>query len=142
VTILVFYEGVLQTRRDQPILDGFRLVQSLCMGNRVILATSGTKERVDHQLRTERLQDFIAEIIDNTVDLPPVPLWRRQAELARSRHPISIILASDPMIVEWAVEHGVAGLFFAHPGFSSPAYRPDQGNRTWEDLVAEMEARP
>lgn len=142
MTILVFYEGVLQTRRDQPILDGFRLVQSLCQGNRVILATSNTKARVEHQLRTERLQDLIADIVDKEVDLPPMPLWERQIEWVRSKFPISMILSADPSIIEWTADHLMVGLFFSHPGFSHPALRPEQGQRSWESLLTELEARP
>lgn len=139
---LVFYEGVLQNRRQQPILAGFQLVHALAMtGQRILVATSGTTERVEHQLRTERLQDRIADVIDNSVALEPHPLWRRQIEVARSRGPLEGILTDDPKIVEYAVEHGVLGLLFAHPGFARPAQRPEIGNRNWEDLVAELEAR-
>lgn len=141
MTILVHYEGVLQTHRDQPILDGFRLVQALGSGFRIVLMTNGTEARVDHQLRTEKLRDIVPEIIDKRVDLPPLPLWQRQVEVARSRYPISLVITADPKVAEWVVEHGVTSLFFAHPGFSRPAQRPDQSNRSWVELVDELENR-
>jgi hypothetical protein len=141
MTILIQYEGVLQTHRDQPILDGFRLVQSLALGHRIVLMTSATEERVMHQLRTEKLQDKIAEVIDKKVDLPPLPLWKRQIEVARSRYGLSLVLTAHPEVAEWVVEHGVSSLFFAHPGFNRPAQRPDQSNRTWVELVEELENR-
>jgi hypothetical protein len=140
--ILCFYEGVLQTHKDQPILDGFRLVQALGISHRVIVATSGSAARVDHQLRTERLQAIIAEIVDEKADLPPLPLWSRQIESIRSRYPVSMVISADPMVIQWVVERGVVGLFFAHPGFGRPMQRPEQGNRTWERLLEELEARP
>lgn len=141
MTILAFYEGVLQNHKEQSVMDGFRLVQSLAMGNRIVLITRGTKARVEHQLRTERLMDAIADIIDNTVSLDPIPLWQRQIEVARSQWPVSMVLTGDPAVAEYAVEHGIVSLFFAHPGFSLPAQRPEQGNRTWDQLTAELDRR-
>jgi hypothetical protein len=35
----------------------------------------------------------------------------------------------------------MVGLLFAHPGFGRPPQRPEQGSRTWEGLVQELEAR-
>jgi hypothetical protein len=139
---LVFYEGVMQTPRNQPILEGFRLVQALAISNRIVVATSGKKERVERQLRTERIQDNIVDVLDAAADLPPLPLWQRQLEIVRSRGPVSLVLAADPTIVQWAVEVGVVALLFAHPGHSGPPIRPVQGNRSWEELLEELEARP
>lgn len=141
MTILVFYEGVLQSPKEQPIIDGFRLVQSLAPSSRIVIVTSGSAERVNHQLRTERLQDWVSEVIDSTVGLPPMALWERQIEVARSRWPVSMILTGDPAVAEYAVEHGIVGLFFAHPGFSQPAQRPEQGNRSWAQLTEELDRR-
>lgn len=141
MTILVFYEGVLQSDKDQPILDGFRLVASLAATQRVVLVTRGTEERVEHQLRTERIRDRIADIIDHTVELDPIPLWKRQIEVARSRWPVAMVLTGHPEVAEYAVSHGLVSLFFAHPGFSKPAQRPEQGNRTWEQLTEELDRR-
>jgi hypothetical protein len=140
-TLLVQYEGVLQTDRDQPILDGFLLVQSLALGMRLVIATSATEARVAHQLRTEKLTDKIAEVIDRSVDLRPLPLWQRQIEVARTRYPVTMVLTARPEVAEWVVGHGITSLFFAHPGFSRPALRPDIGNRKWSSLVTEMEGR-
>lgn len=126
---------------ETPIMQGFQLIQSLAQMNRIILMTDGTEERVAHQLRTERLQDQIAEIIDRTVHLEPSPLWKRQIEVARSRAPVAYVITSQPHIAEYAVEHSLVSLFFAHPGYSRPAMRPEQGNRSWEDLTAELAAR-
>jgi hypothetical protein len=142
MTILVFYEGVLQVpAKDQPIIDGFRLVQSLADRNRIVLATAGSRERVEHQLRTERLSDYVADVIDSTVNLPPLDLWKRQIEVARSQWSVSWILTGDPKIAEYAVEHGIVCLFFAHPGFSAPPMRPEQGSRSWDELTAELDRR-
>lgn len=141
MTYLVSYEGVLMNSKDQPIMDGFLLVQTLALGNRIVLTTSGSRARVDHQLRTERLTDKIADVIDESVDLAPQALWKRQIEVARSRWPVSVILTADPQVSEYAIEHGIVSLFFAHPGFSKPAQRPEQGNRTWETLMSELDAR-
>lgn len=141
MTFLVFYEGVLVNSNEQPIMQGFQLIQSLAVGNRIVLATRGPRARVEHQLRTERLQDQIADVIDSSVDLPPLALWKRQIEVARTQFPVSVILTAHPEIAEHAVEHGVVSLFFAHPGFSRPAQRPEVGNRSWDDLVAELSAR-
>lgn len=141
-TILAFYEGVLQQPgKDQPLIDGFRLVQTLALGNRIVLVTSGSTERVEHQLRTERLLDSVAEIIDNSVALEPLPLWTRQIEVARSRWSVSMVLTGDPAVAQYTVERGLVTLFFAHPGFSKPAQRPEQGNRTWEQLTDELDQR-
>lgn len=140
MTYLVQYEGVLYTG-STPILQGFQLVQSLAMANRIVIMTSGSRARIEHQLRTERLQDQIADVIDETAHLPPLPLWRRQIEHARNQFPVAYIVTSDPAIAEFAVENGMVGLFFSHPGYSRPAQRPEQGNRSWESLVAELDAR-
>jgi hypothetical protein len=141
MTILVSYEGVLMNHKDQPIMDGFLLVQSLAEKNRIVLATSGSRARVEHQLRTERMADQVAEVIDKTVHLDPLPLWERQIELARSYWTVGMIITADPLISEYAIEHGIVSLFFAHPGFSKPAQRPVQGNRTWEQLTEELDRR-
>jgi hypothetical protein len=141
VTTLIAYEGVLMNWKEQPIRDGFLLAHSLVTGNRLVIMTSGTRERVDHQLRTERLQEAVAEVIDNSVALEPLPLWQRQIELARSYWPVSMIITAQPEVAEYAVEQGVVSLFFAHPGFSHPAQRPEQGNRSWEQLTAELDQR-
>lgn len=141
MTALIYDTGVLWTRKDQPILQGFLLVQSLAQGNRVIVATSGKRERMDHQLRTERLQDLIADVVDESVALAGVPLWSRQLEVVRSRYPLDYIVTADPAIAQHSVAHGVASLFFAHPGFSRPAMRPDISNRSWNELVEEVESR-
>jgi hypothetical protein len=141
MTVLAFCEGVLFSSKDQPIIDGFRLVQGLALGSRVVLVTSGSAERVEHQLRTERLMDDVADIIDRTVALEPLPLWARQIEVARSRWAVAMILTADPQIAQYAVERGVVTLFFAHPGFSVPAQRPETGNRSWEQLTKELDRR-
>jgi hypothetical protein len=142
MTYLVFYEGVLVTPQSEtPIMQGFQLIQSLAIGNRIVLVTSGSRDRVDHQLRTERLQDRVADVIDKTVDLPPVALWQRQIEKARASWPVAYVVTSEPVVAEYAVEHDMVSLFFAHPGFSRPAQRPETGNRSWEDLVAELDRR-
>lgn len=141
MTILVSYEGVLMNHKEQPIRDGFLLVHSLAQGNRLVITTEGSKARVEHQLRTERLMDSVADVIDETVHLAPLPLWKRQIELARSYWTISTILTAKPEIAEYAVSHGVVSLFFAHPGFSQPPMRPEQGNRSWEELTAELDRR-
>ena len=141
MTILVFNEGVLQSSKGQPIIDGFRLVQMLAQTQRVVLVTSGSKELVEHQLRTERLLDNIADIMDNDVALAPLPLWCRQIEVARARWSVSLILTADPQVAKFAVERGVVTLFFSHPGFSIPAQRPETGNRSWEELTEELDRR-
>jgi hypothetical protein len=142
MTALVFYEGVLQSSKNQPIMDGFRLVQALVGGGmRLVIATSGTEARVEHQLRTERLMDWISEIIDKEAALEPLPLWARQIEVARSRYPVSMVITGDADIARFAVERGLVTLFFSHPGFSQPAQRPEQGNRSWEQLIDELDRR-
>jgi len=141
MTILVFNEGVLQSSKGQPILDGFRLVQILANTQRVVLVTSGSKELVEHQLRTERLADDIADIIDKSVALEPLPLWARQIEVSRSRWAVSMVVTADPQVAKYTVERGVVTLFFSHPGFSIPAMRPETGNRSWEELVEELDHR-
>lgn len=141
MTVLAFYEGVLQSKKEQPIIEGFRLLQSLAMGNRIVLVTSGGRDRVEHQLRTERLMDYVADVIDSTVHLDPIPLWQRQIEVARSQWAVSWILTGDPAVAEYAIEHGIVSLFFAHPGFSHPPLRPEQGNRSWDELTAELDRR-
>lgn len=141
MTVLAFNEGVLQSSKGQPIIDGFRLVQMLSHTERVVLLTSGTAALVEHQLRTERLRDDIADIIDNSVALEPLPLWARQIEVARSRWAVSMLLTADPQVAKFAVERGVVTLFFAHPGFSIPAMRPETGNRSWEELTEELDRR-
>ena len=141
-TILAFYEGLLANRHDEPILDGYRLIQNLGEFNRIVLATAATQERVEHQLQTERVFALISEVIDKSVDLPPMPLWERQIEVARSRSHVSRILTANPEVAQYAVEHGIVALFYAHPSFSQPAIRPQVGNRSWENLLVELEARP
>jgi len=141
MTYLVFYENVLMNHHEQPIMQGFQLIQSLAGANRIVLATTGSRARVEHQLRTERLQDAIAEVIDESDGLSPMPLWQRQIEVARSRYPVAYIITPQPEVAEYAVDHGLVSLFFAHPGFSRPAQRPEQGNRDWESLVGELQAR-
>lgn len=141
MTCLVFYEGVLMSSQDRPILFGFQLVQSLAASHRIVVLTDGLADRVEHQMRTERLQDHVAEIIDQTVALEPIPLWQRQIEMARSRWAVSFILTSDPRIAEYAIQHGMVSLYFAHPGFSVPAMRPEVGNRNWEELIEELDKR-
>lgn len=140
-TTLIFYEGIMQASRDRPILEGFRLVSTMCATRRVIIATSGDKSRVVHQLRTEKVQDSIAEVLDRSEHLAPLPLWERQIEVVRSRYPLELVIASDPIIVSWSIGHGIPALLFAHPGFALPAQRPVQGNRNWEELVNELELR-
>lgn len=141
-TILAFYEGVLEShKKGRPIMDGQMLLHSLAEGNRLVVATSGGEDRVFHQLKIARLDNKVVEIIDKRVALNPMPLWQRQIESARSKWTVTIVLAADPDIIEYAVEHGVVGLYFAHPGFSRPAQRPDQSKRAWTELTQEMEAR-
>lgn len=139
-TILCFYEGLMSTG-NRPILDGQLLVTGLAENNRLVMATSGTEDRIDHEMKKIRLSQRVSEIMDKRLDLPPLPLWQRQIEQARSKWTVGMVLASDPVIIEYAVEHGVVGLYFAHPGFSRPAQRPDQSKRGWKALVSEMEAR-
>ena len=140
-TILCFYEGVMSTG-NRPIFDGQLLVTGMSENNRLVMATSGTADRIDHEMKKIRgLSQRVVEIMDKTLDLPPLTLWQRQIEMARSKWTVSMVLASDPAIIEYAVEHGVVGLFFAHPGFSRPAQRPDQSQRGWKALVNELEAR-
>lgn len=142
MTYLVFYEGLMMTPRDQPILDGYRLVQTLGMQDRVLVATDESEARVAHQLRTERIDTVVAEILDDSLDLPPLPLWQRQIEVARSKYLVKTVVTARPEIVLYAIEHGMMTLYFAHPSYSGPAIRPQVGNRTWEQLVEELEARP
>lgn len=127
--------------RDRPILEGFRLVQSLCLSSRVIVVTSGKKSRVEYQLRTEGITDQIADIYDETLALAPLPLWERQIEVVRSRYPVDYVVSADPDIIEWCLEHDLNALLFAHRGFSRPTQRPGQGHRSWESLRKELDAR-
>ncbi len=141
MTILASYEGFLMNHKDQPIMEGFLLLRSLAERNRIVLMTSGSRARVEHQLRTERLLDDIADIIDDSVEMKPLHLWERQIEVARASWPVTTIITANPTVSEYAVEHGIVSLFFAHPGFSKPAQRPVQGNRTWEELTQELDRR-
>jgi len=141
-TALVFYEGVMQGSRNRPIMEGFRLAQTLAMSNRLFIATSGRRDKVERELRTERIQDQIVDVLDETDALPPLLLWQRQIEVVLHRGPLSYLVAADPQIVEWAVQHGVLSLVFAHPRLNGPPRRPDAGNRSWERLLAELDVRP
>lgn len=142
MNILMFYEEVLMAPSERPILNGFLLAHTLVAQNRLLIATSGTEEKINHQLRTERLQGQIAEIIDNSVDLPKVPLWRRQIEIARSRGGLDMVITPDPLVMQWLLEQNVLGMLFSHPVHVGKARRPQQGNRSWDELIEEMEARP
>lgn len=141
MTYLVSYEGVLMNDKDQPIRDGFLLVHNLILNNRIVICTEGTRAQVEHQLRTERLISMVDDVIDKTVHLDPLPLWQRQIEVARSQWSVSTVLTANPQIAEYAIGHGLVSLFFAHPGFSRPAMRPEVGNRSWEELTAELDRR-
>lgn len=142
MTVLVFYEGVLQARnKDRPIIDGYRLLRSLSDHMRIVVATSGNKDRVEHQLKVERLTDAVAVVVDESVALEPLPLWHRQIEKARSEYPLSYVVSADPAVIEWVVEHGMIGLLFAHPKHAGPHQRPIHGTKTWDALVDELEAR-
>lgn len=139
---LIFAEGVLWASSDRPILEGFRLVGVVGTTERLVVCTSGPEARLMHQLRTERLQDLVDVILDETEDLPPHPLWKRQFEVARSQGPLSMVITSELERFDWAVEHGIPGLLFAHPRFAAPPRRPEVGARNWEDVLEEVEARP
>lgn len=142
MSVLVLAEGVLWASRDRPILEGFQLMHLIGQSERLIFCTSGTEARMLHQLRTERLADFIDSILDKTVDLPPLPLWQRQIEVARSRGHVSMVICSNPTVFDWSLEHGMPAMLFGHPKFAAPPRRPDQASRSWEELLEEMEARP
>lgn len=140
--ILVFREGVLQSRRgDRPISEGFEIVYGLSMVHRLIIATEKTTELVQHQLRNERLSVTIADVVDQSLDLPPLPLWQRQIEYVRAGLPTLMVLSDDPEVVEWTLVNRMTAMLFSHPAHSGAALRPQHGNRRWETLVEELEAR-
>ncbi len=141
MNIVVCYEGVLMARKDRPILQGFLLVHSLCQANRVSIITEATEERVNHQLKTEKLQGQIAKVVDSSVALEPIPLWQRQIELLRSEQAVDMVVTADPAVAHWCVVRGVNSLFYAHPGFNRPPQRPEIGNRSWDELLQELEHR-
>jgi hypothetical protein len=140
-TYLAFYEGFLVNKHQEPILASWQMIQILGERNRVVLATSDSRERVEHQLKTERVYQAVTEVIDKTVELSPLPLWQRQIEVARSRYLVTTIIAADPEIAQYAIEHGIVVLFYAHPSFSQPAIRPQVGSRKWESLIEELDSR-
>lgn len=140
--ILVFREGILRTRRgDRPLRAGFEIVHSLALSNRVIIATSETAELVQDQLRAERLSVTVADVVDKTLALPPLPLWQRQIEYVRTGLPTLMVITDDPDVVEWTLTQRMTAMLFAHPSHAGPALRPAQGNRRWTELVEELEAR-
>jgi hypothetical protein len=141
-TILAYEHGLLWSHKDRPILAGFQLLHNMCLGNRVIVATNNSREALERKLRTERLQDLIADVVDETVSLPPLPIWKRQFELIRSQYSLSMVLTADPEIVSHAIEEMVPSLFFSHPGFAESAKLPVVGARNWENILEELEIRP
>lgn len=141
MTVLAYAEGLLWSRRDRPILGGFQLLSPLGQSHRLIMATAGTAEVLEHRLRTERLKDQVAEMLDISDGIAGLPLWRRQFEVARSRYPLDFVISADPLVVEWVVDHGVPALFFCHPGFAQAPLRAERGKARWDDLVNEVEAR-
>ena len=107
----------------------------------MLLATTETTPSMERRLRTEGILDNTAIILDNSLDLPPLPLWQRQIEVARVENPTLAVVTDDPAVVEWTLEAGVVALLFAHPGHSGPPRRPQQGSRSWASLLDELGAR-
>lgn len=137
--LLVSYEGVLfDTRRSRGIHHGYRLVQSLALSNRVVLMTSGTEASVSHQMRTEGLLSSISDVIDVSVDLPPMELWKRQMEVAVSRAAVDTVLSGDPDVVEWGSDHGLVSLLYVHPRHANPVVRLSNGGRKWSEVLDEL----
>ena len=71
-----------------------------------------------------------------------VPLWRRQIEIVRSKGWVELVVSADPVVIQWVLDQNMTGLLFSHPVHVGPTRRPQQGNRSWEELVVELGARP
>lgn len=142
MAVLIQGENVLWASKDRPLIEGFRLVQAIGQVERVILSTNYPEQRVMHQLRTERVSDVVAEVMDDRYDLPPHPLWKRHIEMAQSKYGLSMVVTGSPKVMSWATDRRITSLLFAHPKFAHTALRPEQGDRDWMELMEELEARP
>lgn len=115
-------------------------MRNLIVGNRVVLLSEAPRASVEHHLAVQGITQ-IADIVDNSVEIPDQPLRYRQIEVERAKGPVQFVVTPDPAVAEWTVQQGIVALFFAHPSFSEPMRRPEGGQKPWDDLVKAVEDR-
>lgn len=141
MTILFTYEDIIYNpRRNAGISEGEHFLRTLLIGNRVVLLSEAPRARVEHHLKVQGITE-VADIVDNSVEIPDQPLRYRQIEVERAKGAVSYVVTPDPAVAEWIIYQGLPALFFAHPKFSEPGRRPERGAKTWDHLVKAVEDR-
>lgn len=131
MNILVALEGVLSSENKIPNRTGVLLYYSLVPHHRVAIFTSWDKEDAEHWLLSNGIIDY-AELIDNSYELLGEELAPRQITVARSRHPVEMVLTGDPSLGAWAFENGISALVFAHSDSTPIGSRP--GMKPWNEI--------
>jgi hypothetical protein len=135
----MFVDGIIRKERDLSIiLDGAAIYKSFNENYRVILMTTD-KEKTSVWLKTNNLSkniDDLFEIEDDPLGEPEL----RAINTIRSKGKIDFVVTNDLDLTKKLIEIGIIVMFFAHPQYIRPEFRPDgrTGMKSWAAINEEL----
>ncbi|MEU5425111.1 hypothetical protein AB0H73_05820 [Streptomyces olivoreticuli] len=148
MNIIVTIEGVLRnTDNDGPIPAGKALYQALGSQHSIYLVSDSTDEwRTNRWLAHNGLTLHMRTVHNRTpTDWRDTSLIRLDAvsQLAGGGVNVDLVVEPDPGISAKLVAAGFPTATLTLPHFAKPEWRPDfdQGLRSWDALVGEMESQ-
>lgn len=131
MNILVALEGVLSSENKVPNRTSVLLYYSLIPNHRVAIFTAWPKEDAEHWLASNGIITY-AELIDDSYSLLGEDLAQRQLTIARSRHPVELVITADPELAAWCYENGIPSLAYVHADSTPIGKRP--GMKSWQAI--------
>ena len=134
MSVLMSVEGVLRTETGDPIHQGIKLFRTLSQSYRIVFATDGSKEEVEHWFRSNLITGY-ADIYDNKMAYEGQDLRLRHLAVLRTSGPVELLIDCDPDRCAKAYAGGTLTLLFAAPKF----IRTKRTVKPWEDMKTELQ---
>lgn len=125
MSVLVAFDGVLQTDLGAPLFDGILLTRSLLAGSRVVIASNTPLEEVEHFLRTENITG-VSKVYGETPVLEALREERMQAS-------VSMVFTADPYTALTVAQQGVTICLINASNFVRPDWKPNR--KSWEEIA-------
>jgi hypothetical protein len=125
MSVLVSFEGILQTDLGAPLFDGILLTRSLLAGSRVVIAAHVPLGEVEHFLKTENIKG-VSKVYGETPMLDALREERMQAS-------VSMVFTADPYTALTVAQQGVTICLINASNFVRPDWKPNR--KTWEDIA-------
>lgn len=142
-TFVMTLDGVLRTGTDAVNTQGRALYEALASTGRLAILGGPNFERDEWFLASNNLTKH-AYHIDEPVDSAPTVAGRRLGQITSLRSQgcyIQFVVEPDPEVAAALFARGIPVLFYLHPQYSTPSFRPDYESvaKPWENLVKQVD---